>query len=54
VIDSKYGSRRVIGRVKLDNIEQYAQILANLYGWTTPDARIFYLDGNVKEIHKNK
>jgi hypothetical protein len=44
-LQNKYGSNRVTGRVRLDNIEQYAQIVANLYGWTTPDARIFYKNG---------
>lgn len=53
-IEDKYGSKRAIGRVRLDNIEQYAQICANLYGWTTPDARIFYKNGEVKEIFMNK
>jgi hypothetical protein len=45
-----YSSTRVIGRIKLDNIEQYAQVMANLYGQTTPDCRIFYKNGEVKEI----
>lgn len=53
-IENKYGSDRVSGRVRLDNIEQYAQIRANLYGWTSPDARIFYKNGEVKEIFMNK
>lgn len=35
-------------------VEEYAQYLANHYGWTTPDARIFYKDGNIKEIFKEK
>lgn len=33
-------------------IESYAQWLADEYGWTTPDVRLFYLDGTVKEIFK--
>lgn len=53
-IENKYGSDRVSGRVRVDNIEQYAQICANLYGWTTPDARIFYKNGEVKEIFKSE
>ena len=53
-IENKYGSNRVSGRLRIDNIEQYAQICANLYGWTSPDARIFYKNGEVKEIFKNK
>lgn len=35
-----------------DSIEEYAQYLANTYGRTSPDARIFYKDGNIKEIFK--
>jgi hypothetical protein len=53
-IESEYGSKRVVGRVKVDNIEQYSQILADLYGWTLPDVRIFYKNGEVKEIFSNK
>jgi hypothetical protein len=53
-IENKYGSDRISGRVRIDNIEQYAQICADLYGWTTPDARIFYKNGEVKEIFKNE
>jgi hypothetical protein len=53
-IENKYGSNRVSGRLRIDNIEQYAQICANLYGWTSPDARIFYKNGEVKEIFKNE
>lgn len=36
--------------VKFANIEEYAQYLSDKYGWTTPDARIYYADGTVKEI----
>lgn len=54
VVENKYGSTRVVGRIRLDNIEQYAQILANQYGWTKPDCRIFYKDGSVKEIFMDK
>lgn len=46
----KYSSRYAQGRVKLQNIEDYARVMANLYGWTSPDARIFYKDGTVKDI----
>ena len=36
------------------DIEAYAQYLADKYGWTDPDARIFYANGEVKEIYTNK
>ena len=31
-------------------IVSYARFLAKEYGWTTPDIRIFYKNGKVKEI----
>ena len=37
-----------------NTIEEYAQYLANNYAWTTPDIRIYYNDGVVKEIFKEK
>ena len=53
-VSKKFGSKVVTGKIKLKSIEQYAQILADLYGWTSPDCRIFYRDGSVKEIFSNK
>ena len=53
-INEKYGSQIIEGSVKLNNIEDYAQVLADQYGWTSPDARIFYYDGSVKEIFSAK
>ncbi len=37
---------------KFNNIEQYAQRMANEYGWTSPDYRIYYYNGEIKEIFK--
>lgn len=45
---------KVSGGILVKNVEEYAQILANEYGWTTPDARIFYKDGRVIEINKKE
>lgn len=42
------------GTFYFNNIEEYAQYLADNYGWTTPDARIYYNDESVKEIFKAK
>ena len=42
------------GEDTLDNIEDYAQLLANEYGWTSPDCRIYYANGDVKEIYTQK
>lgn len=30
------------------------QYLADNYGWTNPDGRIFYKEGKVIEVFKNK
>ena len=49
-INEKYGSQIIEGSVKINSIEDYAQVIADQYGWTYPDARIFYYDGSVKEI----
>jgi hypothetical protein len=54
ILENKYGSARVVGKIKLTGVELYAQILADQFGWTKPDARIFYKNGEVKEIHSNK
>ena len=35
-----------------NSVEDYCQYLSNDWGWTTPDIRIYFLDGTVKEIFK--
>ena len=50
----EYGIREYAGRIKFRNIEEYAQFVADEYGWTVPDVRIYYHDGNVKEIFSKK
>lgn len=40
------------GKIRIHNIEEYAQFIANEYGNTSPAARIYYSDGTVKEIFK--
>lgn len=52
-LENKYDSARIVGKIRLDNVEMYLQLLANMYGWTTPDARIFYANGDVVEIVKH-
>lgn len=49
-----YSSRAYRGRIGFDTVEEYLQFLADEYGWTAPDARIFYLDGSVREIFKKQ
>ncbi len=41
---------RAKGRIMMDDIEQYAQVVSDMNGWTSPDCRIFYKDGTVKEV----
>ena len=36
--------------VVFPSLEKYAQYLADKFGWTTPDCRIFYKDGRVVVI----
>lgn len=40
----------VKGFIAFKDIEEYAQYLADEYGFTSPDARIFYKNGTVTEI----
>lgn len=49
---TQYGSRKFEGKIFFNTVEEYAQYLADDYGWTTPDARIFYLNGTVSEVFK--
>ena len=51
IIESSCGSfLKYSGRIGFRNIEEYAQFLADEYGWTVPDIRIYYKSGKVKEI----
>ncbi len=49
-----YRSVYATGSICFADIEEYAQFLADEYGWTTPDARIYYANGKVTEIHSSK
>lgn len=51
ILGERYGTPVVEGKIKITNIEEYAQVHANEYGWTSPDARIFYENGDVKDIY---
>lgn len=48
------GSKEFKGKIYFDNIEQYCQYLADQYGWTIPDIRIFYADGTNIAIFSSK
>jgi len=37
---------------QIKTVKEYCQYLADSYGWTTPDSRIFYKSGKVVEIFK--
>jgi len=49
-----YSTNAVVysGSIKFNNIEEYAQFMADEYGWTVPDIRIYYHNGSVKEIFR--
>lgn len=51
---TKYNTTEFVGKIYFKTLEQYCQYLANVYGWTTPDIRIHFLDGTKKEIFKKK
>lgn len=50
--EKSFNIGRFAGKISFLTIEEYAQYLANEYGWTTPDSRIYYADGTVKEIFR--
>ena len=52
--EQEYSSRKYIGKIKFHDIEEYAQFMSDEYGWTVPDARLYYADGAVKEIFSSK
>lgn len=47
-------SRVYEGIIAFRNVEEYAQCMADDFGWTIPDCRIYYKDGGVKEIFSCK
>lgn len=50
-----FGKQKCIsGVISFKDIEEYAQFMADEYGWTTPDTRIYYSNGDVKEIFSSK
>lgn len=51
---SKWDDEPVDIEPYFNDIEEYAQFLADSFGWTTPDVRLYYNDGNVKEIFSAK
>lgn len=40
--------------VVFENVKQYAQYMADAYGWTDPDVRIYYANGKVFTIPEKK
>jgi hypothetical protein len=44
--------RRFEGRIIFKDILEYLQFSANEYGWTTPDIRVYFLNGEKLEIFK--
>lgn len=53
--EEAYGSTKIRGKIIVRSVEEYAQIMANQWGgWTSPEIRIFYKDGSVKEFFEKK
>ena len=44
--------KQIYAKVHFANILAYVQFQSNEYGWTKPDARLYYANGTVKEINK--
>jgi len=42
------------GKIKLNTMDEYFQFIADEYGHTTPDIRVYYYDGKVKEFFQKK
>lgn len=53
-LSKKYSVEEYGTNIFFRNIEEYAQFMANNYGWTTPDVIIHYLDGTKKNIYTTK
>lgn len=51
--DGSYFDTKCLFEVVFPTIESYAQYLADHYGWTKPDCRIYYANGKVVEIFSN-
>lgn len=52
--ECNFSVRSYVGLIKFSDIEEYAQFMADEYGWTIPDVRIFFSDGTIKEIYSAK
>lgn len=52
--EKTYSSKCYMGKIIINNIEECAQFMADEYGWTIPDIRIYYFDGSVKEIYLSR
>lgn len=52
--ETLYSSKSYAGRIRFKDIEEYAHYLSDEYGWTSPDARIYYKNGVVKEIFSSR
>jgi hypothetical protein len=46
----KTSARQFSAPIYFETLESYCQFMADEYGWTKPDVRIFYKDGAIKEF----
>lgn len=47
-------SRSYTGKIYFNNIEEYVQYLADEYGQTYPDARVYFKNGDVTAVYSSK
>lgn len=48
--EKSYNGYSCTAKLKFNTVEDYAVYLAQEYGWTSPDSRIFYANGTIVEI----
>lgn len=48
-----FGDKSRNAEVVFTSIDQYARYMADDYGWTKPDCRIFYANGAILEINSD-
>lgn len=52
--DPVYGDKTRNWEVVFTAVDQYARFVADEYGWTSPDVRIYYANGAVLKINSTK
>jgi hypothetical protein len=50
----KYDTQGRDWEVVFTSVDQFAQWLADEFGWTSPDVRVYYADGKVLDVYRRK